>query len=312
MVLWILFSAIFGMIFFISLALLVAFRQMKHPAVQRMKELEDDHRPSKKSKGGFLKKHREKTNEKIEKILSQISRFTRQKPEKLNKIQESLIRAGYYRENNIRIFLGIKIVSAIFFFFLYIYFGFWGNRSVSTIVLLSTVMAFVGYRFPDMILIFKIRTRQEKIARALPDALDLLVISVEAGLGLNAAILRVGGDLAVNCPPLAEEFNRVNQDLRTGVAREKALRNLCTRNPIEDLRIFVGALILADRLGTSIADTLRSQADSLRTRIRQKAEEQAARSGIKLLFPLVLFILPALIMILMGPGLISVFRTFNP
>jgi tight adherence protein C len=103
----------------------------------------------------------------------------------------------------------------------------------------------------------------------------------------------------------------VNQELRTGVAREKALRNLSERNQIEDLRIFVGALILADKLGTSIADTLRSQADSLRTRIRQKAEEQAARSGIKLLFPLVLFILPALIMILMGPGLISVFRTFS-
>ena len=173
-------------------------------------------------------------------------------------------------------------------------------------------MGFVGYRFPDMVLIFKIRKRTEKIARALPDALDLLVISVEAGLGLNAAILRVGSDLAIRCPQLADEFNRVNQELRTGVAREKALRNLSERNQIEDLRIFVGALILADKLGTSIADTLRSQADSLRTRIRQKAEEQAARSGIKLLFPLVLFILPALIMILMGPGLISVFRTFNP
>jgi len=306
-----LFSSVFAVVFLITFALLVAIRRMKHPAVQRMKELQDDHRSSKKSKGGSLKKHREKTNEKIEKMLSQISRFVRQPPEKLNKIQESLIRAGYYRENSIRIFLGIKIVTAVFFFFLYIYFGFWGNRSTSMVVLLSTVMAFVGYRFPDMILIFKIRTRQEKIARALPDALDLLVISVEAGLGLNAAILRVGGDLTVRCPPLAEEFNRVNQDLRTGVPREKALRNLCIRNPIEDLRIFVGALILADRLGTSIADTLRSQADSLRTRIRQKAEEQAARSGIKLLFPLVLFILPALIMILMGPGLISVFRTFN-
>ncbi len=311
MVLWILFSVVFAVCFIIIFVLLLIVRRFKHPAVQRLKELENDHRPLKKSKIRSLKKHRERTSEKIEKILSQISRFAKQTPEKLNKIQESLIRAGYYRENSVRIFLGIKIVSAVFFFFLYIYFGFWGNRSTPTVVLLSTVMAFVGYRFPDMVLIFKIRARQEKIARALPDALDLLVISVEAGLGLNAAILRVGGDLAVRCPSLAEEFNRVNQDLRTGIAREKALRNLCTRNPIEDLRIFVGALILADRLGTSIADTLRAQADSLRTRIRQKAEEQAARSGIKLLFPLVLFILPALIMILMGPGLISVFRTFN-
>ena len=139
----------------------------------------------------------------------------------------------------------------------------------------------------------------------------LLVISVEAGLGLNAALLRVGQDMAVRCKPISEEFGRVNQELRTGVSREKALRNLSQRNRVEDLKIFVGALVLTDRLGTSIADTLRVQADSLRTRLRQKAEEQAAKAGIKMLFPLVFFILPALIIILMGPAVISVLRTFN-
>jgi tight adherence protein C len=311
MQLWILIGSVFVVIFLITFVLLVVLRQLKHPAVKRMKELQEDRGSAKGQKSKSLNKRKEDVHDQVEEILSQISRFTRQNPEKLNKIRESLIRAGYYRENSVRIFLGIKILSAVLFFFVFFYFGVLGDRSPSTVALLASLMVFVGYRFPDVILIFKVRTRQEKIARALPDALDLLVISVEAGLGLNAAILRVGGDLAVRCPPLADEFNRVNQDLRTGVAREKALRNLCNRNQIEDLRIFVGALILADRLGTSIADTLRSQADSLRTRIRQKAEEQAARSGIKLLFPLVLFILPALIMILMGPGLISVFRTFS-
>ena len=149
MVPWILFGAVFAVFFIIIFTLLVIFRRFKHPAVQRMKELENDHRSSKKTNPKSLKKHKEKTNEKIEKILSQISRFAKQTPEKLNKIQESLIRAGYYRENSIRIFLGIKIVSAVIFFFLYIYFGFWGNRSIPMVVLLSTVMAFVGYRFPQ-------------------------------------------------------------------------------------------------------------------------------------------------------------------
>jgi tight adherence protein C len=121
----------------------------------------------------------------------------------------------------------------------------------------------------------------------------------------------VGAELSVRCKPIAEEFGRVNQDLRTGVSREKALRNLSDRNKVEDLRIFISALILADRLGTSVADTLRAQADSLRTRIRQKAEEQAARAGIKMLFPLVFFILPALIIILMGPAMISLINTFR-
>ncbi len=104
----------------------------------------------------------------------------------------------------------------------------------------------------------------------------------------------------------------MNKDLRTGMPRDVALRNMSDRNKVEDLRIFIGALILADRLGTSIADTLRAQSDSLRTRIRQKAEEQAAKASIKMLLPLVLFILPALIIVLMGPGLIAVYRTFNP
>jgi tight adherence protein C len=306
-----LFGLVFVAFFTVIFTLLSIYRQIKHPAVQRIKELEQDEKTAKKRKSKSKKKRKEFHNH-VEKILSQISRFTKQNQEKLTRIQQSLIRAGYYREDSVRIFIGLKIISAALFFIIYLYFGFLGNRSSSTIVLLAFIMGFVGYRFPDVVLIFKIRKRTEKIARALPDALDLLVISVEAGLGLNAAILRVGGDLSVRCPQLADEFNRVNQELRTGVAREKALRNLSERNQIEDLRIFVGALILADKLGTSIADTLRSQADSLRTRIRQKAEEQAARSGIKMLFPLVLFILPALIMILMGPGLISVFRTFRP
>jgi len=222
-----------------------------------------------------------------------------------------LLRAGYHREDSVRVFFGIKTASALVFFSVFFVMGLMGERSTGTVFLLSAVMGFVGLLFPETVLKFKIRKRQEKIASSLPDTLDLLVISVEAGLGLNAALLRVGSDLEVRCPPMSQEFDLVNQELRTGSSREQALRNLAKRNEIEDLRILVGALVLADRLGTSIADTLRAQADSLRTRIRQKAEEQAAKAGIKMLFPLVLFILPALIMVLMGPGLIKVFRIFQ-
>jgi tight adherence protein C len=185
------------------------------------------------------------------------------------------------------------------------------NANPAAFLLLPLAGLLTGYVFPDLVLNHRIHKRQEEIARSLADAIDLLVISVEAGLGLNAALLRVGQDMAVRCRSISEEFGRVNQELRTNVSREKALRNLSDRNKVEDLRIFVGALILTDRLGTSIADTLRVQADSLRTRLRQKAEEQAAKAGIKMLFPLVFFILPALIIILMGPAVISVIKTFN-
>jgi len=161
-------------------------------------------------------------------------------------------------------------------------------------------------------MIFMIKKHQSEIASALPDALDLLVICVEAGLGLNAAIQRVGQDMAIRNPAMANELLRVNQEMRTGVSREKALRNLAERNLVEDLRILVGALVLTDKLGTSIANTLRAQADSLRTRVRQKAEEQAAKAALKLLFPLVFCILPALFIILMGPAFIALLKTFNP
>ena len=292
--------------------ILFRLRRKFDPTLKRIKDLdEDSEKDWKQKQADALKKRKEQVYKTIEDVLRKFSRISKQDEQKLSKLQKSLVQAGYNREDSIKIFIGIKMVSAVAFFLLYFYMGIAGDRPLIIVLLMASLMTFLGYRFPDVFLIFKVRKRKETIARALPDALDLLVISVEAGLGLNAAINRVGGDLKVRCPPLSVEMNRVNHDLRTGVPREKALRNLSDRNEIEDLKIFVGALILADRLGTSIADTLRAQADSLRTRIKQKAEEQAAKAGVKLLFPLVFFILPALIMILMGPGLISVFRTFQ-
>jgi len=305
------------LLFFIGLFsgvvyVLFRLRRKLDPTLKRIKDLDEENNKNwKQKKVEALKKRKEKAYKTIEDALQKFSRISKQDEQKLSKLQKSLVQAGYNREDSIKIFIGIKMVSAVAFFLLYFYLGIAGDRPIAIILLMASFMTLLGYRFPDIFLIFKVRKRKEIIARALPDALDLLVISVEAGLGLNAAINRVGGDLKVRCPPLSVELNRVNHELRTGIPRETALRRLSERNDIEDLKIFVGALILADRLGTSIADTLRAQADSLRTRIKQKAEEQAAKAGVKLLFPLVMFILPALILILMGPGLISVFRTFQ-
>jgi tight adherence protein C len=172
------------------------------------------------------------------------------------------------------------------------------------IVILILPIPFMGYAMPSIILNTKIRRRQLEIGRGLPDALDFLVVCVEAGLGLNAALIRVGQELQLRCKALGEELLLVNQEMRAGLSREQALRNLSQRNPVQDLRILVGSLILADKLGSSVTRTLRAQAESLRTRIRQRTEELAAQSGIKMLFPLVFFILPALFIVIMGPGVI--------
>jgi len=312
MSLYVILGVLFVSTFFIVFFLLLLLRRFKDPKTKRIKELDEslfstqgNDSEDRETKGNVL-------NEKAEKVLSFFGRITKQDAEKVSQLKKNLIQAGYYNDESVKIFVGLKIVSSLLFFVFFIYLGLLGNRSFGIVFLLSLLVSLVGYKLPDIILNFKIRKRQEQIARSLPDALDLLVISVEAGLGLNAALLRVGEDLVMRSPELSEELIRVNQDLRTGVSRANALRYLTERNNVEDLKIFVGALILADRLGTSIGDTLRAQADSLRTRIQQKAEEQAARAGIKLLFPLIMFILPALIIVLMGPGLIAVYRTFRP
>ena len=303
---------VFTVLFLATVAILALFGRKRHPAVMRIKELRDGPaRGRKRPKSDRLELKRGQAVETTAKLMKELGFFVKQAGEGTSKMRTALVYAGFHREDSVKIFAGAKLFSAVFFFLLFVYVGLHGNRPLPMVLLLSIVASTAGYFFPDVILNSKAHKRQEQIARNLPDAIDLLVIGVEAGLGLNAALLRIGSELVMRCRPIAEEFGRVNQDLRTGVSREKALRNLSDRNKVEDLRIFVGALILSDRLGTSIADTLRAQADSLRTRIRQKAEEQAAKAGIKMLFPLVLFILPALIIILMGPALILVVRTFN-
>jgi tight adherence protein C len=284
-----------------------------NPTVDRLKEFEDSLMKAETAKREpTTKKEQIKIKERVAKVLSELSRFTKSDEKKLTKQQIALIQAGFQHENSLRVFAGAKVIAALFMGLLFFYIGSFSDKPFTVIVMIAVGVGVFGYRVPDSVLVFMVKKRQNEIAASLPDALDLLVISVEAGLGLNAAMMRVGQDLMLRSPALAQELLRVNQEMRTGVTREQALRNLANRNLVEDLRILVGALVMADKLGTSIANTLRSQSDSLRTRIRQKAEEQAAKAAIKMLLPLVIFILPALILIIMGPALIALLRMFRP
>src|SRR6185369_12439875 len=147
--------------------------------------------------------------------------------------------------------------------------------------------------------------------KALPDALDLMVVCVEAGLGLNAALNRVGQEMDLVEPALAEELAMTNREIRAGRARDEALRNLGNRTGVDDLKSLVAMLVQTDRFGTSIADSLRVFADSMRTKRRQRAEELVAKAAIKLIFPLLLCIFPALFIVLMGPALIRIWDLFN-
>lgn len=247
----------------------------------------------------------------LEKLSLKIGQFYERDQKRLAKIRQSFIQAGYYSDESLRRFLTIRLVGTVLFFIVFFYAGLAAGKPLNQAFFIGLLMSLVGYLLPSKRLSSKVRQRQDMIGNALPDALDLLVISVEAGMGLNAAILKVGQEMQLRSPALSEEFLLVNQEIRAGLSREEALRNLGNRNRNENLRILVSAIIMADKLGSSVADTLRSQSDSLRARVRQKVEEQAAKAGVKLLFPLVFFILPALFLVILGPGFLMILKAFS-
>jgi tight adherence protein C len=153
--------------------------------------------------------------------------------------------------------------------------------------------------------------RQQEITLALPDALDLLVICVEAGQGLNAALLKVGRETALQSGALSDELKTVNNEMRAGVTRIQALRNFSLRTGVDEVRALVAVMIQSDRFGTSIAQALRTHAESLRIRRRQRAEETARKAPVKLVFPLVFCIFPELLVVILAPGMLALFRALS-
>jgi tight adherence protein C len=170
----------------------------------------------------------------------------------------------------------------------------------------------LGYYLPNYVLNHVVKTRQRDIFESFPDALDLMTVCVEAGLAMDAALARVANEIGLKSVVLAEEMQLVTLELRAGSAKEKALRNLALRTGVEDVDALVTMLIQADRFGTSIADSLRVQSDQLRTKRRQRAEEHAAKISLKLLFPLIFFIFPSLLVVLLGPAMLNLYRNLLP
>jgi tight adherence protein C len=188
-----------------------------------------------------------------------------------------------------------------------------GGTSSTTLMLFYVLAAAAsGYYLPNVILNKLVKQRQRDIFENFPDALDLMTICVEAGLGMDAAVARVAAEIGLKSRVLSDELNLVTLELRAGSSKDKALRSLATRTGVEDVDALVTMLIQAERFGTSIAASLRVQSEQLRTRRRQRAEEQAAKIALKLLFPLIFFIFPSLLVVLMGPAFIQIYRILLP
>lgn len=176
------------------------------------------------------------------------------------------------------------------------------------IIIVGVFLFYMGGRFPGIWLSFRISSRRDKIRKALPDALDLITVCVEAGYGLEAAIAKVA-ERTVG--PLTDEFNRALAEIQLGKPRREALRDLSDRADVPDLQSFIAAILQADQMGVSIAQVLRVQAEAMRVRRRQRAEELAAKAPVKMLFPLLLLILPALLLVILGPAIIQLMRFFG-
>jgi tight adherence protein C len=175
---------------------------------------------------------------------------------------------------------------------------------------LGVLIPFLGFYLPDIWLRQKMDKRKEKLLKALPDALDLLVVCVESGMGLDESITRVAKEIELQSPELCDELSFLSLELRAGKSRPDALRNLAVRTNLEEVSNLVTLLIQADKFGTSVADTLRVYSDTFRTERFQRAEEIAAKMPVKLVLPLILFIFPALFVALIGPAIISIYRNF--
>lgn len=229
-------------------------------------------------------------------------------------LRTRFMNAGFRNASAPAIYFAAKTILAIGLPLLTFFFLSTSNAKFdsNTLLFWMFLSASIGYYLPNILLSNIIVRRQREIFETFPDALDLMTVCVEAGLAMDAALARVAAEIGLKSEVLSDELNLVTLELRAGSSKEKALRNLALRTGVEDVDALVAMLIQSERFGTSIAASLRVQSDQLRTKRRQRAEEQAAKIALKLLFPLIFFIFPSLLVVLMGPAFIQITRVLLP
>jgi tight adherence protein C len=258
------------------------------------------------SRSILQRRRRAEQTEKLKSVVQAFGESIQERSGTPSAIRMRLIQAGYPGAAAVPLYLGTRVLLpaglGIGSLLLLPILG------LSAIKVILGVVYFtgLGYILPTLIVGMRIKRRQKEMQRALPDALDMLVVSVEAGLGLNQALVRVADEIYRLSPVLSEQMTLVNLEIRAGTAREEALRNLADRTGLADIASLTGMLIQTDRFGTSVAQALRIHADTMRTKRRQRAEEAAAKTTIKLIFPLVFCVFPALFVVILGPAVIQI------
>ena len=281
-------------------------------AVERLEEIRNPGLRRKAASDSPMKK-KDAVTRVLEKASPALSKPLQPKSDlEMSRLKVKLANAGFRHESAGSIFLGLKFLGLVGGLVL----GGSGSvalKGVTQSAMISTVLiAGALFYLPDLAVHFIAKSRREAIFLALPDALDLMVVCVEAGLGLDQAMRKVAEEMKKTYPVLADEFALANFQLQMGRPRHEVLHELGVRTGVSDLRALSGVLIQADKFGSSIAQALRVQSESLRTRRRQIAEEKAAKTAVKLIFPLVLFIFPGIFVVLVGPAAITMVRELFP
>lgn len=250
---------------------------------------------------------RAKQKQRAQRVLQEVGKIVPGSSKGPSNVRTLLMRAGLRHPDAVTLFRGAKVLTIAALLALVYLTGLYSQNSF-----LFVFAAAIGFLLPDIWLSQRVRRRQHRIRLALPDALDLLVVCVEAGLGLDQALVRVSEELEIAHPILSEELQLVNLEMRFGRTRIEALRELARRTGAEDLKSLVAMLIQTERFGTSVARSLRVHSDNLRTKRRQRAEEQAAKTPVKMVPVLVFFIFPALFVVILGPAVITMVRQLLP
>lgn len=249
----------------------------------------------------------------LEQASPKISEALKPKNEReASKLKQKLDEAGWRTENATQILSTLKVLAAGFGFFVGGGVALFTNGANLWTFVYSLVAAVLFMFLPELILRFVASSRKQKLFLGLPDALDLMVVCVEAGLGMDQALRRVADEMGGSHPVVANEFKVCNQQLQMGSTRETVLTELGERNGVEDLKVLASVMIQVDKFGTSVGKALRVQSEAMRTRRRQIAEEKASKTAVKLIFPLVLFIFPGIFVVLVGPAALTMINEMLP
>jgi len=257
------------------------------------------------------KRRRQTKREQLEVWLETLGEKVAEGQEDVGPIREKLLQAGYRSPRAVPIYFSLRIVSLVAGALLIAVLAPVLSLSGTRLLVWVAAAAAAGWILPAGALSRKVRMRQKELQKALPDTLDMLVVCVEAGLGLNQAIVRVSDEVEHISEAMSEELQIVNLEIRAGTPREEALRHLGTRTGLKDIQGLVAMLIQTDRFGTSIAQALRVHSDDLRMKRRQRAEEAAAKTTIKLVIPLAVFVFPAMFVVILGPAVLNIMQSFS-